>query len=48
MKKVLIAFLALLTASCSTIQPMNSLSTLTGCAVDGCANSSIHQHVFLD
>jgi hypothetical protein len=48
MKKLLIALLALLTASCSTIQPMNSFSTLTNCVVDGCANSVIHHHVFLE
>jgi len=45
MKKLLIALLALLTASCSAIQPMNSLSNVSGCSVVGCSNMGIHHHV---
>jgi len=48
MKKLLIALLALLSASCSTIQPMNSFSTVSGCSVGGCSNMGIHHHVSLD
>jgi hypothetical protein len=47
MKKLLIALLALLTASCASV-PQNSFSTLTGCGVDGCAAYSIHHHVSLE
>jgi hypothetical protein len=45
MKKLLIALLALLTASCSTTQPMNSFSSVSSCSEVGCSNISIHDHV---
>jgi hypothetical protein len=48
MKKLFLFLVALLATSCGSIEPMTGFADVSTCRIEGCENSTIHHHAFLE